>query len=180
MHTHPTHALTRVVDPQNVHIARFLLVATPARRKRPRDRFKRTEKRAGIDLEPRRRFRRPTSTGFPGDLFCHFAARSSVDVEQSVENLRTSKQHQPPKRSGAEEYRRRERRRPRKTFSIIRSSKNANHREEEEEKDKSAQKRKVLRRRQRRGKFQAPRDCDSITGTTRKEEERFKVRKSVE
>ena len=111
-----------VVVPQNVHIARFLLVATPARRKRPRDRFKRTEKRAGIDLERRRRFRRPTSTGFPGDLFCHFAARSSVDVEPSVENLRTSKQQQPPKRSGAEEYRRRERRRPRKTFSIIRSS----------------------------------------------------------
>ena len=70
MHTHPTHALTtRVVVPQNVHIARFLLVATPARRKRPRERFKRTEKRAGIDLERRRRFRRPTSTGFPGDLF---------------------------------------------------------------------------------------------------------------
>lgn len=179
MHTHPTHALTRVVVPQNVHIARFLLVATPARRKRPRDRFKRTEKRAGIDeLERRRRFRRPTSTGFPGDLFCHFAARSSVDVEPSVENLRTSEQQQPPKRSGAEEYRRRERRRPRKTFSIIRSSKNANHREEEEEKDKSAQKRKVLRR--RRGKFQAPRDCDSITGTTCKEEERSKVCKSVE
>ena len=122
MHTHPTHALTRVVVPQNVHIARFLLVATPARRKRPRERLKRTEKRAGIDLERRRRFRRPTSTGFPGDLFCHFAARSSVDVEPSVENLRTSKQQQPPKRSGAEEYRRRERRRPRKTFSIIRSS----------------------------------------------------------
>ena len=28
------------------------------------------------------------------------------------------------------------------------------------------------------GKFQAPRDCDSITGTTRKEEERFKLKAS--
>ena len=51
MHTHPTHALTtRVVVPQNVHIARFLLVATPARRKRPRERFKRTERNAPASI----------------------------------------------------------------------------------------------------------------------------------